>query len=86
MNDKLVIRVEDQGKGFPGDQIDKAFDRFYRLNNPETGGTGLGLSIVKGFVEAHQGKVFLENIRGGGARFTIALPAITSYKNTFVNE
>jgi two-component system sensor histidine kinase KdpD len=85
-NNKLVICVEDQGEGFPQDQIDKAFDRFYRLNNPDSGGTGLGLSIVKGFVEAHQGEVFLENIRGGGARFTIALPAITSYKNTFVNE
>jgi two-component system sensor histidine kinase KdpD len=85
-NNKLLISVEDQGKGFPKDQIDKAFDRFYKLNNPESGGTGLGLSIVKGFVEAHQGQVFLENIRGGGACFTIALPAITSYKNTFVNE
>lgn len=85
-NNKLVICVEDQGEGFPKDKIDKAFDRFYRLNNPDSSGTGLGLSIVKGFVEAHQGEVFLENIRGGGARFTIAIPAITSYKNILVNE
>jgi two-component system, OmpR family, sensor histidine kinase KdpD len=83
---KLVIRVEDEGEGFAKDQIDKAFDRFYRLNNPGTGSTGLGLSIVKGFVEAHQGNVALENIRGGGARFTIAIPAITSYVNTLINE
>jgi len=86
VGDKLIIRVEDEGKGFPKDQIEKAFDRFYRLNNPGKGGTGLGLSIVKGFVEAHQGKVFLENIRGGGARFTIVIPAITSYINTLVDE
>jgi two-component system, OmpR family, sensor histidine kinase KdpD len=86
VGDKLIIRVEDEGKGFPKDQIEKAFDRFYRLNNPGKGGTGLGLSIVKGFVEAHQGKVFLENIRGGGARFTVVIPAITSYINTLEDE
>jgi len=86
VKNKLLISVEDEGKGFPEDQIDNAFDRFYMLNNPDNGGTGLGLSIVKGFVEAHQGKVFLENIRGGGARFTIALPAITSYINTLEYE
>lgn len=81
-----MIRVEDAGSGFPEDQIDKAFDRFYKLNNPGSGSTGLGLSIVKGFVEAHHGKVFLENIRGGGARFTITLPAEISYINTLENE
>ncbi len=86
MNDHLVIRVEDEGSGFPENEIDKVFDRFYRLNNPRTGGTGLGLSIVKGFVEAHKGQVFLENIRGGGARFTIAIPAKTSYINFLKNE
>jgi two-component system sensor histidine kinase KdpD len=86
LSDKLLMRVEDAGSGFPEDQIDKAFDRFYRLNNPGAGGTGMGLSIVKGFVEAHHGKVILENIRGGGARFTIALPAVTSYINTLENE
>jgi two-component system sensor histidine kinase KdpD len=86
VNNKLLISVEDEGKGFPEDKIDNAFDRFYMLNNPGEGGTGLGLSIVKGFVEAHQGKVFLENIRGGGARFTIAIPAITSYINTLEDE
>ena len=85
-NNKLVIRVEDEGSGFPEDQISKAFDRFYRINNPGTNGTGLGLSIVKGFVEAHQGKVFLENIHGGGTRFTIVIPAITSYINTYEDE
>jgi len=86
INDHVVIRVEDEGNGFPEDQIDKVFDRFYRLNNPRTGGTGLGLSIVKGFVEAHNGKVFLENIPAGGARFTIDIPAKTSYINNLKNE
>jgi two-component system, OmpR family, sensor histidine kinase KdpD len=85
-NNKLLISVEDQGAGFPENEIEKAFDRFYKLNKSGTDGTGLGLSIVKGFVEAHHGQVFLENVQGSGARFTIALPAITSYINTLENE
>jgi two-component system sensor histidine kinase KdpD len=86
VDDHLLFWVEDEGNGFPEDEIDKVFDRFYRLNNPRTGGTGLGLSIVKGFVEAHNGKVGLENIKGGGARFTIDIPAKTSYINNLKNE
>lgn len=86
INDHLVIWVEDQGSGFPEDETYKVFDRFYRLNNPRTGGTGLGLSIVRGFVEAHNGKVFLENIPTGGSRFTIDIPAKTSYINNLKNE
>ena len=86
LNDHLVIRVEDEGRGFPKDDIPKVFDRFYRLHNPLTGGTGLGLSIVKGFIEAHQGQVFLENKRNGGALFTIAIPAKTSHINFLKNE
>ena len=86
VDDHLMIWVEDEGPGFPDDQIDKVFDRFYRLNNPRTGGTGLGLSIVKGFVEAHNGKVLLQNRNGGGALFTIDIPAKTSYLNNLKNE
>jgi len=86
VDERLVICVEDEGSGFPEDQLEKVFNRFYRLSNPRTGGTGLGLSIVKGFVEAHLGKVFLENIKGGGARFTIDIPAQTSYLNNLKNE
>ena len=85
-DDHLMLWVEDEGPGFPDDQIDKVFDRFYRLNNPRTGGTGLGLSIVKGFVEAHNGKVLLQNRNGGGALFTIDIPAKTSYLNNLKNE
>ncbi|MEI6062594.1 MAG: ATP-binding protein [Bacteroidota bacterium] len=84
--DQLVLTVEDEGKGFPGDEITKVFDRFYRLKNTKTGGTGLGLSIVKGFVEAHNGKVSLENRWEGGAKFTISIPAKISYINNMNNE
>ncbi len=81
----LVIIVEDRGPGFPPEEISKVFDKFYRLSNARTGGTGLGLSIVKGFVEAHNGTVILENVPHG-ARFTIEIPAETSYINNLKNE
>jgi len=81
----LVVQVEDRGTGFPEDELEKVFDRFYRLQNTKTGGTGLGLSIVKGFVEAHEGKVFLENVPHG-ARFTIEIPAEVSFINNLKNE
>jgi len=83
---KLILTISDTGKGFPGNEIDKVFDKFYRLQNSKTGGTGLGLSIVKGFVEAHHGNIKLRNIPGSGAEFTIEIPAQTSYINALKNE
>ncbi|MEP7236248.1 MAG: ATP-binding protein [Ferruginibacter sp.] len=84
--DVLQIMVEDNGPGFPATEIKNVFDKFYRLQNTKAGGTGLGLSIVKGFTEAHNGTIFLENISTGGARFTIDIPAETSYLNNLKNE
>ncbi|HKR05015.1 MAG TPA: ATP-binding protein [Bacteroidia bacterium] len=86
INEKLVINVEDTGNGFPEDETEKVFDKFYRLKNSKTGGTGLGLSIVKGFVEAHDGTVRLENIPEGGAKFTIEIPAEISCLSSLKNE
>lgn len=74
----LEIIVEDDGPGFPKEEINNVFDKFYRLKNSGTGGTGLGLSIVKGFVEAQGGSVTLENIETGGARFIISIKGSTS--------
>ncbi|MBZ9651236.1 sensor histidine kinase [Psychroflexus montanilacus] len=68
------IEVSDNGKGFPKNEIDYVFDKFYRLNHTATGGTGLGLSIVKGFTEAMKGLVILDNLKEGGARFTVKIP------------
>jgi len=77
--DVLEIIVEDNGPGFPEEEIKNVFNKFYRLKNSGTGGTGLGLSIVKGFAEAQGGSVKLENIDTGGARFTISIKGETSY-------
>ena len=84
--DVLEIIVEDNGPGFPPDEIDNVFDKFYRLKNTKAGGTGLGLSIVKGFTEAHDGKIVVENTSTGGARFTINIPTEISYLNNLKNE
>lgn len=81
-----ILQVSDNGKGFPENEIDYVFDKFYRVNNTATGGTGLGLSIVKGFTEAMNGRVYLENIPKGGARFTIEIPCEFSQNINPENE
>lgn len=47
VDDKCIITVEDNGKGFPKEEREKVFEKFYRLKYSKTGGTGLGLSIAK---------------------------------------
>jgi two-component system sensor histidine kinase KdpD len=81
----LQLIIEDRGPGFPEAELEKVFDKFYRISNTKTGGTGLGLSIAKGFVEAHNGTIVLENVPHG-ARFTIEIPAEVSYINNLKNE
>jgi two-component system, OmpR family, sensor histidine kinase KdpD len=76
------IIVEDNGGGFPENEIGNVFDKFYRLSQSRTGGTGLGLSIVRGFTESLKGKVSLRNISTGGARFTVEIPCELSYLTT----
>jgi two-component system, OmpR family, sensor histidine kinase KdpD len=85
-DDHCIIQITDHGPGFPEDQINQIFDKFYRLPDSKTGGTGLGLSIAKGFTEAHGGKVTVRNQEGGGAQFTITLPAETSFLNYIKHE
>ncbi len=84
--DILQITIEDNGNGFPEEEIKYVFDKFYRVKHSRTGGTGLGLSIVRGFTEAMKGNVVLENISTGGARFTIEIPAETSFLKNLKNE
>lgn len=84
--DVLEIIIEDNGMGFPEEEIKNVFNKFYRLKNTRPGGTGLGLSIVKGFTEALGGSVHLENVSTGGAKFTIEIPGETSYLKNLKNE
>ena len=86
VRDKLVLTLADNGTGFPQNEIDKVFEKFYRLKGSPTGGTGLGLSIVKGFVEAHHGTVRLENLPVRGSKFTIEIPTEKTYVTKLKNE
>jgi two-component system sensor histidine kinase KdpD len=76
--DLLELVVEDNGPGFPEEELPYVFRKFYRLKDTNKSGTGLGLSIVKGFTEAMGGSVELTAATGGGARFTIRIPVETS--------
>jgi two-component system OmpR family sensor kinase len=75
-----VLEVRDHGHGLPTDDTDALFERFWRAD-PGRGrgraGAGLGLSIVAAIVDAHGGRVSAANAPGGGALFTISLPAAT---------
>jgi len=73
----LIITIADNGKGFSEEELKLLFTKFYRITVNKTGGTGLGLSIVKGFVEAHNGTVKVENNTPNGAKFTIIIPVET---------
>ncbi len=81
-----IIHISDNGKGFPENEMDFVFDKFYRLHNTAAGGTGLGLSIVKGFTESMNGNVILENLPEGGAKFTIEIPCVISQNTDIDNE
>ena len=84
--DVLKVIIDDEGPGFPKEEIKLVFDKFYRLKNTATGGTGLGLSIVKGFTEAMNGTITLRNKTQGGTEFTLAIPAETSYPQNLKYE
>jgi two-component system, OmpR family, sensor histidine kinase KdpD len=84
--ENLVLVVEDNGNRFSESEMNKVFEKFYRVRNSGIGGTGLGLSIVKGFIESHNGTIRLENNEDGGAKFTILIPAETALNNKFKND
>lgn len=77
--DLACLRVSDSGIGIPEDELDKIFDRFYRVDKARsrvTGGTGLGLPIAKELVEQHQGWIRVESIVGQGSTFIVSIPCL----------
>jgi signal transduction histidine kinase len=76
---QLQLSVLDGCGGIPTEELARVFDLGFRGDDARTpgagGGAGLGLAIAKGFVEAHQGRIEVDNV-GAGCRFTVRLPAL----------
>ena len=74
---RITIRVLDEGPGIPEDELEKAFEPFFRgeiSRSRETGGTGLGLGIARNIARAHGGELVLKNRAGGGLEAVLTLP------------
>jgi signal transduction histidine kinase len=77
--DEVVIAVQDEGPGIPGDEIDKLFNPFARTSVKSTAGeksTGLGLAIVRKIVVGHRGRIWVESEVDKGSTFYVALPIL----------
>jgi two-component system sensor histidine kinase SenX3 len=71
------LSVADQGIGIPERELQRIFERFYRIDparSRATGGTGLGLAIVKHVMAAHNGTVDVHSVEGAGSTFTLSIP------------
>ncbi len=75
----IEISICDRGIGIPSEDLERVFDKFYRVQRPESvSGTGLGLAICKGIIEAHGGKILAENRAGGGTIIKITFQEASS--------
>jgi len=75
--DRVFLRVEDTGIGVPKADLERLFERFYRVDKArsrESGGTGLGLAIAKQIVETHGGHIGFDSEYGKGSTVTLYLP------------
>lgn len=78
--EKILVKISDNGEGIAEEHLPRLFERFYRVDksgNREAGGSGLGLSIVKHIIEAHQEKLLVESTPGSGSEFSFSLQRAT---------
>ena len=79
VDDQIEIVVQDSGIGIPRKDLDRVFERFYRVDRGRSrasGGTGLGLAIVRHVVANHGGRISVDSTEGEGTSFTMLLPAL----------
>ncbi|MFT7668280.1 MAG: two-component system phosphate regulon sensor histidine kinase PhoR [Planctomycetota bacterium] len=75
--EEVWFDVEDNGPGIPAQELDRVFERFYRIDKARSrtlGGTGLGLAIVRHAAAAHGGRVEVKSVLGVGSTFSLVLP------------
>lgn len=85
---KACISIKDQGIGISQNEIDRIFERFYRVKKDRsraTGGSGLGLYIVKKIIDMHQGEIKIHSVENTGTTFIIKLP-MNLYSQTIFNK
>ena len=76
IENKLIVRITDNGNGIKKEHFERLFERFYRIDNSgnrTTGGSGLGLAIVKHIIDAHNEKIYVESDFGIGSEFSFSL-------------
>lgn len=73
----VILSIADQGLGIPKKDLNRIFDRFFRVDKARSraqGGTGLGLAISREVIEMHHGRIWVESVEGKGSTFYISLP------------
>lgn len=82
---KVIVRVSDNGEGIDRKHIPRLFERFFRVDKSgsrKEGGSGLGLSIVKHILEAHNEKIFVESVLGVGSEFSFTVEKSKKHSET----
>jgi len=77
---EVHVLIKDNGIGLAAEEIDRIFDRFYRLN-PQKDGSGLGLNIALTIAKYHQGNILVESIPSKGSTFKVVLPHPKTFKD-----
>lgn len=70
----ITISVEDSGPGIAHEDVQRIFDRFYRVAGTETNGSGIGLALTKELIDAHNGAIYVNSMMGKGTKFKVTLP------------